>query len=217
MPLLPEILSKLLYAYNTRRWRRRLQRIKFMGEEFILLPEVFDPRGVISTELLAKVLPLQGEILEVGCGSGVLTCLAARTASRVLAFDVNPIAAKNALMNTRLHNLQGKVDVLTADASSLEVKRLFDVALVNPPYLPLRPRNLVEAAWCAGEKLELLESMLRFSYRHLKSGGRIYVVLSSLAGRRAEELLAELFHSIEVKERRATPFDVIMLFQGVKP
>ncbi len=217
MPFLSEILSKLLYTYNTRRSRRSPQRIRFMGDEFILLPGVFDPRGVVSTELLAKTLPLQGELLEVGCGSGVLTCLAARKASRVLAFDVNPAAVKNTLMNVKLHHLHHKVDVLVADASFLEVKQFFDAAIVNPPYLPLQPRNLLETAWCAGTKLELLKSMLYFSYHHLRSGGRIYMVVSSLTGRKVEELFARLFHSLKVRARRTTPFDVVMLLEGVKP
>jgi ubiquinone/menaquinone biosynthesis C-methylase UbiE len=88
-----------------------------------------DDDGVESAAIAALV-PLDGKrVLEVGCGKGRLTALAATLASRVYAFDPNAenVAAARA---TLTNEQRRRVRFAVHDAEALDVARQrFDIAL----------------------------------------------------------------------------------------
>jgi ubiquinone/menaquinone biosynthesis C-methylase UbiE len=88
-----------------------------------------DEDGVEAAAIDALV-PLEGKrVLEVGCGKGRLTTLAAARASSVYAFDPsaeNVAAARAALTSEQLRRVRFAVH----DAEALDVAReLFDIAI----------------------------------------------------------------------------------------
>jgi len=87
-------------------------------------------REGIETAAMAALVPLEGKrVLEVGCGKGRLTALAAARASSVYAFDPsaeNVAAARAALTSEQRRRVRFAVH----DAEVLDVAReRFDIAL----------------------------------------------------------------------------------------
>jgi len=84
----------------------------------------------VEAAAIAALVPLNGKrVLEVGCGKGRLTALAAARASSVYAFDPSPenvAAARAALTSAQRRQVRFAVH----DAEALDVARdRFDVAL----------------------------------------------------------------------------------------
>lgn len=74
-----------------------------------------------------------GQVLDLGCGSGALACLAARDGSRVTGLDVNARALAFARFNAQLNGLE--VEWLEGDLFAPVAGRRFDLVLCNPPYV----------------------------------------------------------------------------------
>ena len=84
----------------------------------------------VEAAAIAALVPIEGKsVLEVGCGTGRLTALAAARASRVYAFDPsaeNVAAARAALTGEQRRRVRFAVH----DAEALDLPReRFDVAL----------------------------------------------------------------------------------------
>jgi release factor glutamine methyltransferase len=151
------------------------------------------PRDVYKpaedTFLLAENLRLNGreEVLEIGCGCGILSLLAARKAKRVVAVDINPSAVKATEANASANNLKEKIEARCGNLfEPLKLrKEKFDLIIFNPPYLPGETGKdyLVEAAWIGGKKgREILDKFLAGVKTWLKPDGRIIFVQSSITG-----------------------------------
>jgi len=86
------------------------------GVEFALelWPDVFVP--TTTSQCLAEALDIQpGEIvIDLGCGSGFLSILAAkRGASKVYAVDIMPQAVALTLRNARRNGVESRIEVFT--------------------------------------------------------------------------------------------------------
>src|SRR6476620_8158278 len=122
-PLLVKYLSK------TRIYRYKDIRLS-------VAPEVFHPGFFSSTQLLLQYiskLPLQGKrFLEPGCGSGLISILAAKNGAMVTATDINPVAVEYLKKNSS----QNKVDleIIRSDLFNNIPEQQFDIIAINPPY-----------------------------------------------------------------------------------
>jgi ribosomal protein L11 methyltransferase len=101
----------------------------------------FGHGGHPSTRLVLEVLSerLQGgeRVLDVGCGSGVLSVAAIRLgAASALALDIDPVARQVTEVNAEANGLAGRVTVSGQPARS--VKGVFDVVLANIGVVVLR-------------------------------------------------------------------------------
>ncbi len=110
-----------------------------MVEGFALVahPGVFapDPRYSNSTGMMLRHLPdLHGkDVLDLGCGTGVMSVIAAkRGARRIVAADIDPAALRNTQENIRKHNLEPLVETIISDLFS-HVTGVFDCILANLP------------------------------------------------------------------------------------
>ncbi len=124
--------------------RRPVQHITgtayFMGEKFIVNPDVLIPRD--ETELLArqavKVIKANNfkTALDVGTGSGCIACMVAKlTDAQVLGVDISSTALQTALNNATRLKLNNKAIFRKSDIFS-NVPEKFDVIISNPPYIP---------------------------------------------------------------------------------
>jgi release factor glutamine methyltransferase len=109
---------------------------------FALHEEVYRPAE--DTFLLARAVhqtlrPGQ-RFLEVGCGAGLVSLVAARCGAEVVATDLNPHAVGLVQHNAR----QNGVAVRAVQTDLLGgVAGPFDVVAFNPPYLPTTPAEYV--------------------------------------------------------------------------
>lgn len=104
--------------------------------------EVYRPSD--DTFLLAKAVAAEvkaGEtFLEVGCGAGLVSLVAARAGAKVTCTDLNPHAVEVAVHNARENKL--KVHAVATDLLQ-GLSGPFDVVAFNPPYLPTTPEEYV--------------------------------------------------------------------------
>ncbi|EGK12654.1 ribosomal protein L11 methyltransferase [Desmospora sp. 8437] len=70
------------------------------------------PTTILSMKLLERQLQPGQKVIDVGCGSGVLSIAAARLgASEVLALDLDPVAVESTSQNIRLNGLEQRIAV----------------------------------------------------------------------------------------------------------
>jgi len=70
------------------------------------------PTTVMSIQALEKVIQGDEEVIDVGCGTGVLSIAAAKLgAKKVTAIDLDEVAVKSAKLNTKLNHVDSTVEV----------------------------------------------------------------------------------------------------------
>lgn len=109
------------------------------GRYFVALHEdVYRPSD--DTFLLAGAVHAEARpgarFLEVGCGAGLVSLVAARAGCVVSCTDANPLAVELARHNARQNGL--KVHAVEGDVLA-GLHGPFDLVAFNPPYLPTDP------------------------------------------------------------------------------
>ena len=163
-------------------------RVSLSDQEFTLAghPAVFSDSHIDpATQLLAETLPvIEGNQLDFGCGSGVVTVgLVRRSPSaRTTAVDANLAAVATTRRTLRLNDLDG-VDVRGSYFGEELPDRSFDLVACYPPFHV-----------GGGVNHAVGKRMLAAAARLLKPGGLLHVVLSSAQA--YEGVLHEHFHEV---------------------
>lgn len=124
-------------------------------------PDVFPPHLTLSTKILLdfiKPIDLKNKtFLELGCGSGIISCLAAKKGAIVFASDINDKAIDFLNKNSTKNNLS----IITISSNLFDnIEPInFDYIIINPPYYPKKPKNIQEQAWFCGENFEYFEKL----------------------------------------------------------
>jgi release factor glutamine methyltransferase len=165
-PLLVKYLSKTrIYRYGDIR--------------LAIAPEVFHPGFFFSTQILLqyiKQLPLQKKIfLELGCGSGLISTVAARHGAIVTATDINPVAIDFLKINCAQNKVS--VDIILSDLFQDIPKRLFDIIAINPPYYKKQPVSPKDHAWFCGENGEYFSILFKNLENYIHPNTEILMVL----------------------------------------
>jgi len=164
---------------------RSAKKIRFAGRVFYIFDYVYEPAE--DTFLIAKHLKVDGFVLDVGTGCGILSVLAASKAKHVVAVDINPYAARCAKINAEVNGVSDKIDILIGDLfNPIHENLTFDTILFNAPYLPDEKRkeskSLIEYAWSGGKDgREVIDRFIQQAPKYLKPYGRILLVQSSLS------------------------------------
>lgn len=133
-------------------------------------------------------------ILEIGCGSGVVSLHCAKMGAKVTAGDINPVAVELTRKNAKLNDLNINV-ILTNVYDS--ISGTFDTIVFNLPYLPVDDDVSLAEAWSGGEDgLGPLPRLLEGTKKHGNDGWRVVVVVSSLMN---DEKLRSLLLPYSVK------------------
>lgn len=163
-------------------------------------PEVYPPSddSILLVESL-DVVPRE-KVLEVGCGSGVVSIHCAKNGCYVTAVDVNPRAVELARRNAEANGTD--IRVLESDVYG-NVDGVFDTIVFNLPYLPVDEEGLLAKAWSGGpDGLGPLPRLLEGAPDHLVPDGRVVVVVSSLTEPRALEEALEGYEVRTIGEQR---------------
>lgn len=181
-------------------------------------PGVFRPRS--DTWMLAELLHREeripgGDVLDLCTGSGALAVAAGRAGARsVTAVDVSRRAVVAATINGALNGV--RVRALRGDLFAPVGERRYNVIVSNPPYVPAFEERLPEGgperAWDAGlNGRTLIDRIVTEAGRHLRPGGVLLLVQSSLCG--VEPTLERLERAgleARVAERRRGPLGPLL-------
>lgn len=173
------IISPLLQQAS-RFYLAKARRYSYKNISVLVEPTVFPPFLTISTKLLlefSETLPLKGKtFLELGCGCGIISILAAQKNALVTSTDINEIALDALQKNAAENNIS--LEILHSDLFENLNNRKFDFIVMNPPYYPKAPKNIGENAWFCGENFEYFEKLFTQlpSFLHLENA--TYMILS---------------------------------------
>ena len=108
----------------------------FWGRDFIVTPDVLDPRPDTETLIEAALEIPFARFLDLGTGSGAiaLTLLAERPQATALGADLSQAALDVAAQNARALELSERVELRCSDWFSAVAGR-FDLIVSNPPYI----------------------------------------------------------------------------------
>ncbi|WJI09582.1 methyltransferase [Methanobacterium sp. CWC-01] len=148
-------------------------------------PQVYEPAE--DSLLLANTLELSRKdvVLEIGTGTGIIAISAARKVARVVATDINPwaihCASKNLIAN-RAFNVELREGNLFEPVQGEK----FDLIVFNTPYLPTEEDEMLDddlnSAWDGGiNGREIIDKFLDGLRGHIREGGRVQLVQSSLS------------------------------------
>ena len=147
-------------------------------------------------------------VIEIGCGSGILTAALVRAGAReVVAVDVNDLACECTVctLTSNFGEKPVNTHVIRGDLTSpLRRGVRVDYIVFNPPYLPCTPKDRQSLAWCGGEDgvevvCRLVDELLKYNI----SFGKLILILSSRSNiNRVLERLKGLFNvKFSVKAR----------------
>jgi release factor glutamine methyltransferase len=148
-----------------------------------MYPSVFNPTDYYSSELFADFVLRLGRldnkhILDLGCGSGIISIFAASIGAECIAADINPEAVKTTNENAELNGLEHKINVIESDLFG-NINQSFDFIFFNPPYYPKEPKTAFEKAFNAGEDYRVIKEFASQVKNHLKQNAVIYMIISS--------------------------------------
>lgn len=148
------------------------------GIQILSDPDVYPP-SEDSILLIESLTVREGErILEIGCGSGVVSIHCAKNGCAVTSGDINPKAVDLTRRNAGINGAE--MEVVETDVYS-NIDGAFDTIVFNLPYLPVDEEGLLARSWSGGpDGLGPFPDLLKGAPEHLKEGGRIVVVVSSL-------------------------------------
>jgi len=151
--------------------------IEFYGYRLCINEETYEPSD--DTKLLLDIIKInKGEkVIDVGTGSGILGLHAlSKGASYVVFIDVNPYATLSTICTLSLYNFTN-YDVLNCNLLDCLRNKEFDVAIFNPPYLPVEEyERWIGYSWSGGKSgVDVLVNFLKSV-----KAKRIYTLYSSL-------------------------------------
>ena len=138
---------------------------------------------------------LHGTVLELGTGSGIIALTLAALGGAVTATDLNPHAIVLARRNARAAGHH--IELSQGDLFEPVGDRRFDAIVCNPPYLP--PGGEYDDRWLAlaveggPTGAEFTQRLLTGAPHHLRPGGGVWLLLSSLMSELSEGWERERF------------------------
>ncbi len=193
----------------------------FSDVRVIVNDGVYEPAD--DTFLLCQYLDIiPGEkLLEIGCGCGLVSIIAAIKGATVVATDKSLAAVQNTQENARRANLLDKIDIRQGLLfEPIQREERFSVIAINPPYLPeTREDPAYDGAWSGGpDGREVIDAFLAQCTEFLEKDGRVLIIQSSLSNpEKTHQILDTLFHYSTIKAEKRFFYENILLFEGRQP
>lgn len=168
----------------------------FYGREFLVTPEVLDPRPETETLIEAALAGPFERVLDLGTGSGciLLTLLAERDGCVGLGVDLSPEALNVAFWNRNALGLDGRAAFEAGswyDPLAGQSER-YDLIVSNPPYIALNEMPDLSpevrdyeprlALTDEADGLTAYRLIVAGAPAHLEDGGRILVEIGPTQG-----------------------------------
>ncbi|MEE9349319.1 MAG: methyltransferase [Flavobacteriaceae bacterium] len=108
----------------------------------------------VFLEYIATLELKKNNVLELGCGSGIISVFSASKGAKVTASDINKVALNSLKKVSTEQNFD--IDCIYSDLFN-NIKKSFEYIFVNPPYYPRNPKNIEEKAWFCGTDFDFFE------------------------------------------------------------
>jgi len=178
-------------------------------------PGVYPPSD--DTYLLADAVEQRvskgDSFLEVGCGSGYVSIVAALLGANVDAVDMNPRAVECTLRNAELNGV--RVNAWVSDLFS-NVKGAYDWIVMNPPYLPADERAPDTALDGGFSGAEISLRFIKDVGEHLAEGGRFLLLMSSITAAEPLRLARRLGYRLRTVARKRFFMEELFVVEGWK-
>lgn len=175
----------------------------FYGREFLVTPEVLDPRPETETLIEAALAEPFGSVLDLGTGSGciLLTLLAEREAAIGVGTDLSEAALNVAFWNRNALKLEPRAALETGSwyEPLAGMNEQFDLIVSNPPYIALdempglapevRDHEPRMALTDEGDGLSCYRTIVAGHAPWLAAGGRLMVEIGPSQGAAVSELM----------------------------
>lgn len=138
-----------------------------------------------GTALLLDHMPVKPgeEVLDIGCGYGIIGLVAARAGAQVVMVDDNLLAVRCARASAAANRLAESCTVLPGDMTSPVQDRRFDLIVSNPPF-----HDEFATTTSPGERL------VRESYDRLHRGGHLRLVANRFLA--YDRVMQQIFGSV---------------------
>ena len=175
-------------------------------------PEVYGPLedSLLFAEVLEEKISRKkyDRVLEIGCGSGILSLIVAKQSSMV-SVDINPKSVEITKKNAKLNNL--KVDCFVSDMFE-KVKGKFDMIIFNSPYLP--DQDNVEGSEMWSDK-GVIKRFIRSCKEFLNSDGEVLLLISSLSGlERVKKEFKDSGFDVKIIKRQKIAWEELMVLEA---
>jgi methylase of polypeptide subunit release factors len=198
----------------------------------LMIPQAVHMPPPSSIELAGLLDVRPGEsVLDLGCGSGLLSIAAAKLGARqVMATDVDPAALAAARHNSRVNGFENRIELREGSwFEAVGEEERFDVIVATPPQTPGPvPGGSRYGGW---DGTDHLRSIIASASTHLSpGGGRLWLLAISLANpvRLRQELAGNFadvrlihetnreFTSHEYESRQAGLMDHLLFLRTLK-
>lgn len=162
--------------------------VEILGARFVIDDGVHSPAFNADTRFFASEIvpriPPGSDFCEVGCGTAVVSVLAARNGAHVTATDISEASTENAKKNAKLNGVD--FHILRGDVyDALPEGAMYDIIYFNVPfgYVKTDAKNLSmfeRAVFDPGH--EGLRKYILGAKEHLKKGGKLLLGYSSTLG-----------------------------------
>ncbi|MFM9840630.1 MAG: methyltransferase [Cyclobacteriaceae bacterium] len=164
----------------TRWYLRKERNYTYHHTTVTILPGVFHPGLFYSTKFLIDFLltqPIRNKsLLELGCGTGLISIISAKEGAIVTASDISEQAIENVTANAKLNQLS--ITITLSDVFDLIEQKQFDWIIINPPYYARTPKNEAEHAWHCGENFEYFHKLFRSLTNYIHPTSQVIMVLT---------------------------------------
>jgi len=204
-------MARVSFEYEPHSFFGKPREVRFEGLSLLIEKGVYDPHEDSFLLAQAAMNYARGEVLDLGCGSGIAGLSAARlpAVKKVTLVDLCEPALSCAKVNAERNRLSSKCEVIQSRLFSSLAGRTFDTILFNPPYLPTSKFEVtkeLDEAWNGGpDGRRIIDPFLERVANHLSPNGQVLFLSSSLSdtaktikmfdsqGFRVERVLEERF------------------------
>ena len=194
--------------------------MNYNGVEYEECDEVYPPAEDTFLLIDNLLVNADDEVLEIGCGTGLVSISASYNCSKVTCTDINPHAIKCAQANIKLNNREN-VSVIISDLFE-NIDKRYDLIIFNTPYLPVIEEEHVDddysKAWDGGEDgRKVIDRFIKEAPTYLNDDGHIQLVQSSLSDNaKTLEIFDEMGFKAEITAMEHVFFEDITLITATK-